>query len=554
MKNKKMEYHMLTEIKNNFINNPITFNEKLPNNYVTDYKQLKDFFLYSPYNDTAIIETIKLRSDIEYPRQELANILKEMNKDNSNEKVFKNIKLLNKNNTFAIITGQQPDLLTGPLYIIYKIITSIKLAEKFNNNFPKYNFVPIFWVNSDDHDIEEINQFSFLDKNNSVKRFSFKLNRTKTSASKINLNPQDINEVKTFINENLITSEYTENLINSLENAYAKSLNINKFFILLIQNLFNKWGLIIVDGSNNSLKKLGRKIFENEINQPLKLTNIVQQYGTMLLNTGFHKQVELNPESCNFFVEQNNERKKVIYSENNFIIDNKKYSSAELLAELGNKPELFSPNVVLRPILQDYLIPTIIYIGGPSEISYYAQFVKEGYEIFNLISPIIWPRASATIIEKSNEKIMDKFNISIEKILSTRPNIIINSIVENKYGKKINEIIDTYKLAMKNADIELDSKIKIDYPDLINIHSKMKIIQEKQIQKLKNKMNEKILKNEQLEIKQINKLYNQLYPENIFQERMINIYYFLNKYGDGFLDNIYQQMIVDKPGHNVFYL
>ncbi|MBI5208102.1 MAG: bacillithiol biosynthesis cysteine-adding enzyme BshC [Candidatus Firestonebacteria bacterium] len=533
----------------------ITFNKKFPSAYISDYNKVKHFFPDPPFDIKNIEEVIKTRLKAMYPRQELFKLLE--NRDNKyGDKTRRNIKLLQKENTLCILTGQQPDLLTGPLYIIYKALSIIKLSEILTNIYPQYNFVPIFWVSSFDHDIEEINQFTIPDKNHIPITFSFDIPKSKTPVSHIDINSRDITNLKSFLKETLTPTEFTDELLDNIETTGINTFNINKFFITIMQNLFNKWGLIILDGSNANLNKLGIEIYENEIMQPGRLNEIVRKNDILLAEAGFHSQVKLTPGSCNFFVEKNNERKKVIFDKNKFIIDSEEFSSSMLISKLHSNPELFSPNVILRPILQDYILPTLIYMGGPSEISYFGQFINEGYKIFNITSPIIWPRASVTIIENSINEISDKYKIDLKNFLKekNKPADITKNVINIKSGYKIDDIFNKYIDLLNIAGKALCNDLIDISPEILSYFNKINTNYNNDIKKFKNKLIQNLKSNEEIAVKQILKFYNNLLPLNEYQERKINIFYYINKYGLQILDNIYDSITVDKPEHSIFII
>ncbi|MBI4651906.1 bacillithiol biosynthesis BshC, partial [Candidatus Desantisbacteria bacterium] len=245
---------MSVTINNKFINNPITYKKKLPAFYMTEYNKAEQFFPYAPYDYNVLADVIKRRLLSKYPRDESVKIIKETYKYfSAGKKVTENIELLKNNNTLAIVTGQQPDLMTGPLYIIYKALSAVRLADILNEKFSEYKFVPIFWTASDDHDIEEMNQFALLDQENNFKKFSFNIKAERVPAYRIDFKRQDVFELADFLKNNLRPSEYTERLINELKEVFTRTLNLNQLFILLMQRLFDDFGLIIIDGSNANL-------------------------------------------------------------------------------------------------------------------------------------------------------------------------------------------------------------------------------------------------------------------------------------------------------------
>ena len=472
----------------------------------------------------------------------------------ASEKTLTNIANLNEKRTLAIVTGQQLGIFGGPLYTFYKIITAIKLARQLKERYEEFNFVPVFWLEGDDHDFNEIRKIKLINKENELSEFTYSEeipeDDTKKSVGSLTLT-SEINSVLELIKNSLRETEFTPDLLSQLSKIYTNGKTIKQAFKELIFWLFDEYGLLILDPQDKEIKSLLIPVFTHEVEgfrehtQKLVLTSAK-------LEEIYHAQVKIKP--VNLFYSTDDGRYSIEPVDDTFRLRRKRkqFTKEELLDTIKNEPERFSPNVLLRPICQDYLLPTAFYVAGPSEIAYFAQ-VTPLYDFFKIQTPIIYPRASITIIEKNLQAHLDKFNLELKDIFikaDTLKDQIIASVSDKNLdtlfedsNRQIELIIDDLKTHLFSIDKTIsDSSDRYRDKMLSSLFE------------LKNKALQAQKKKHEISLKQIDKISESLYPAENLQERELNFIYFTNKYGDSFLKKIFDETIVNCFEHQVILI
>jgi bacillithiol biosynthesis cysteine-adding enzyme BshC len=473
---------------------------------------------------------------------------------NLSSKTLKNLEILDDKKTLFVITGQQLGIFGGPLYTFYKIITAIKLASNLNERYDDYYFVPIFWMESEDHDFEEVNYINILNDSNNLISISYKeINpeeELKESVGTIVFD-ESINNLFSKLETELRNTEFKSSLLEKLKSIYSAGKTFKQSFRELIFDLFDKYGLVCFDPQDSEVKKLLKPIFLNEINNFRRHTEKLVSVSAEL-EESYHAQVKIKP--VNLFYTLDNGRYAIEPDENIFKLKRKRkqFSLEEILNEIDNYPEKFSPNVLLRPITQDYLFNTAFYVAGPSEISYFAQ-VYPLYEFFNLVPPIIYPRASATLFEKHLSNFTEKYNIDIkdiffgeeylkEKIIRKISEVDLNEVFD-KNDRKLNLIFDELKQELFRIDKTLSDSVDRYREKTLHL-----------LNDLKNK-SKKFQDNKfETVLRQLRKLCNLLYPNQNLQERELNFIYFYNKFGPEIIDKIFSELSIQEFEQKIIFL
>ncbi|MFA7287852.1 MAG: bacillithiol biosynthesis cysteine-adding enzyme BshC [Melioribacteraceae bacterium] len=485
-------------------------------------------------------------------RQNLIEILKNQYKDYKVSKQTEiNINLFESKRTLAVVTGQQLGLFGGPLYTIYKTITTIKFALWLKENFEGYNFIPIFWLEGDDHDFDEIRSINIIANDNSIKQITYEketeagLNRGPVASLKLDDSFIELlNELKITLRE----TEFTKELFSLIENCYYSGVTFNTSMKKLLFSLFDEYGLVIFDPTDAKVKESLKPIFKNEITNLSKSSALLVERSAELEEL-YHAQVKVKP--INLFYNDGNERLLVEPVEDEFRLKGKrkKFSKEEILDEIDNHPEKFSPNVLLRPICQDTLLPTAFYVAGPSEISYFAQ-ITPLYKLNDLVQPIIYPRASAVIVEKQFANLLSKYNLSYTDLFREEDSL------NEKALSKISDFASTHlfddiEKVYNNEFDKLNNRIELIDKSLMAVSEKTlsKILQ--LLNNLKDKTKEAEIRKHDVAIKQLTKMKNNLYPLDNLQERELNFIHFANKYGIDFLKYLFNQLQINKFEHQV---
>lgn len=521
--------------------------------YIDNYSRVQNFYCGNFRDDTLWQNKIDEVLSRHVHRSALVQLLLNQNRDfHCGVKTLSNIDLLLNDNSVAIITGQQVGLFSGPLYTLYKTLTVLKLTEQLTEKYPDYNFVPIFWLESEDHDIEEISSFSLINNANQLIKLKYQYEAEKEDANygavgNLYLN----NSIKLFfdtLRQSLISTEYSPNVIELFETAYQNGMTFSRAFVHLFNVLLEDSGLVFFDPNNPTIKNLVKPIFENELKNISKTCQLVIEQSDSIEHQ-YHAQIK--PKPINLFMFINNGRYNIEPRTDGFSLKGtrKYFTNTEMFDLLDKKPEAFSPNVVLRPICQDYIFPTLSYVAGPSEVAYFAQ-LKLLYQHFNIPEPIIYPRASVTIVEERIQKTMVKFNLKVSdfykdvellkiRVAESLTDFKVEDLFDNSFGT-ISETLTSLKGGLQSIDKTLGPALE---NTLIKIQNALNTLKEKTIAAQKRQ--------HEISLRQLDKVALSLFPNSNLQEREMNIVYFLNKYGMEFLRWLRGEIIIDKFMHQV---
>lgn len=527
--------------------------------YINDFNSLKEFFNYN-YTEKENFYKAVLEKEEHYlekklfTRENLAEILMLQNKFfNASDVTIQNIELLKKGSTFAIVTGQQTGILTGNLYTIIKAINTCLLARKFSEDFPDYHFVPIFWLECDDHDFLEVNHINFFDKENRLRKIEYYENGTPQEKY---LTPIDnvifdeyIEKFKSDLKENLLSTEFSENIFDYINRSYKSGISFPIAFSRMMNYLMGDLGIIFCNPADKEIKKLLIPIFEKELNTyPSTCERVIET--SAVIEQKYEPQVKPQPINI-FYTSQNNHRHLIEpRPENIFALKNsrQRFEKAQLMEQLYTSPERFSGNVILRPICQDYLLPTVAYVAGPSEVSYFGQF-KKVYEFFEVNMPVIYPRTSVTILENRVNNFISKNGLSVEELFDEKKvtGKFMNKINELKVEDIFNNFKDELNGLFYSFGIDLE---KID-KNLLNTFKNKNEKYFESMEFLKGKFVESQVKQNESSMLKLKSAIESIYPDETLQERYINIVYYLNKYGFDIMKKLLENIDINNFNHQL---
>lgn len=526
----------------------------LVHDYFYEYDKVREFFSGNFRDPTAFsYQAGRVRSR-DLPRERLAAVLKEMNQGyGCGEATVANINALIQDTTCAVVTGQQVGLFSGPLYTIYKAITAIKLAESLGQNSPG-GFVPVFWLASDDHDFAEINHITLLDKENRLKDIQYQepsLSQ-KTPVSRIILTTE-ISNCFQQLRDSTHDSEFRPDILSQLGTAYQPGRSFVEAFARWMTRLFKSYGLIFVDAGHPGLKDLGKEVFFTEVAQKSPSTRCVLETSRKLAQKNYSVQVRLHEGILNVFLVEK-ERRAILFGDTDYSIKgtSERLAGDELLERLEAKPHLFSPNVLLRPLYQDKLLPTVAYVAGPAEISYFAQ-MKDVYQTFKIPMPIIYPRKGLTLVDKKVDRTLNIYGLEFED-LWRNTDAKIKEVAEEKIPRSLEKAIHSAAAHLDRDMNDVRREIRAFEPTL----EKTIDLTVRKTRYFMNQLEEKILKASKkrnaVVIQRIRLAKNSLYPKSQLQERVFNITPFLIKYGFAFMDRLYKAVDIDHHEHHILKL
>lgn len=478
--------------------------------YINSDPKLKNFYAYDHTID-AFAQVIKDRSGCFTDRKLVSEVLSDQYHSRIKpglsdfQKTNSNIQLLLDKNTFTVCTGHQLCLFTGPLYFIYKIISTINLAEKLKEKYPKNNFVPVYWMASEDHDFEEIKSIHLFGKT-----LAWENKNAKGAVGR--LNTESLSPVIDELAQVLGDSENGKELIALFKNAYLKHNNLADATRYLVHEIFAEYGLVIIDADDKRLKESFVKIIRDDISNQ---TNFKLVNDTISQLEEIDVKPQVNPREINVF-KLNSDRVRI------------EESSPEVLALA---PEEYSPNVVLRPLYQQQILPNIAYVGGPGEIAYWLEY-KAMFDHHKILFPILIPRNFALLTDEKTNQQLSKLGFSITDMFKDYETLIKEFVNRNTDGTLSLKEHETELVSVFNS---ISGKVALIDPTLkANIDAEL----QKSLNALKN-IESKLLRTEKQKqetgINQIKKIREKFLPEGELQERYDNFAPYYLKYGKSFI-------------------
>ncbi len=412
--------------------------------------------------------------------------------------------VLGQENTFTVTTGHQLNIFTGPLYVIYKIVSTINLAKRLKEGFPQYNFVPVYWMATEDHDFEEIASFNLFGQKHTWE--------TAQKGAVGEMDPSGILQIFDQLKEKpeLFHKAYSEN--GTLADAVRFYMN----------ELFGSQGLVCVDGNDSGLKKLAAPIFSDELKN--RSTKKSLDENTIELEKAGYK-LQIHARDINLFYLDKGFRERIELENGAYKVLNSDlvFSEAEMLNLLDTHPEKISPNVSLRPLYQETILPNLAYLGGPAELCYWFQ-LKGLFEHHNLAYPIVMPRNMALVINGANVKRMEKLGVSAAELF------IDDAVFKKQFVGRNSENTLSLDIEKENVlavfDAILAKSIEVD-PTLAGAVEAEKSKQIKSIENLESRIKKAEERKFEVSLNQLAGLKDKLFPGGNQQERKEN---FLNFY------------------------
>ena len=359
-------------------------------------------------------------------RDILAQALERQYKNLSiSKETYQNIEALRQENTFTITTGHQLSLFTGPLYFIYKIVTTIVSCQQLKKLYPQYNFVPIYWMATEDHDFEEINHFSFRGQ-----KLSW---HAEQSGMVGDFSTEGLERISHILKVLLGKSHQGQYLASLFERAYEQHKTLASATRYLVNELFTPYGLVIIDGNDKSLKELLVPYFKRELLENASHKEVEKTLAYIKsVNKNYPEQV--HPREINIFYVKDGIRERIVKDEQGYTVLNTsiRFSEEEILRHLECFPEYFSPNVILRPLYQEVILPNLAYIGGGGEIAYWLE-LKDMFAQYKVPFPMLMLRNSVLLISEAQEKKLHKLGLTHHDIF------LKNNILENKITHRLSE-------------------------------------------------------------------------------------------------------------------
>lgn len=473
---------------------------------------------------------------------QLIAVLERQNREfGSSELTFTHIQHL-KNGARTIVTGQQLGLFGGPLYTIYKALTACKLAAQWQEMYD-VPCVPVFWLEAFDHDFAEVNHIDYATLQNELRRLSLpQPDNSAQIVSQRRLGDEIRKIIDSFVDDNPVT-DFLPAVLALLNDTYRPEYTFSGAFGRFLAQLMATYGLVLFNPLDEACANLYIPVFQKAVSDASALDSALQSQTNALKDAGYHQQIQLRDSQLHLFYTVDGIRQRIRIEGDQFQAGLHAFSETELCQEIEAHPLKFTTDVVLRPILQDILFPTVAYVAGPGEIAYFAQ-LKAAYHLYEQAMPLIYPRASFTIIEGKIRKSLAKYHLSLTDVF-----LDSKSLFRRVIGDVDIDLAPVFAQVHANMSAELRSLAQL----VGSIDPNLASATENALQKIKyqiDKLEERSIaaqqKNQKVITGQLAKIQAHLYPNGNLQERVFNIVYYLIRYGFDLIKTIYGA-IDDRP-------
>ncbi len=508
----------------------------LINDYLEQKSNLKPLYNRFPSLENFGAQVQEKKASYAYEsRKILVSVLKQQySKISITSITQQNIELLLNSNTYTITTGHQLNLFTGPLYFLYKIISTVNLTKELQAKYPNYNFVPIYWMATEDHDFEEINSFNFKGR-----KFNW---NTVTSGAVGRLSTEGLDHFFEVYANELGTSANAISLKKLFESAYLQHKTLTEATRYIVNELFGEYGLVILDADNQNLKRLFTPYMKEELVFQISHKKILETTEKLKEYT-----IQVNPREINLFYLEDNIRERILFENGKYKVNNTKivFTKSEILELLENHPEKFSPNVILRPLYQEVILPNLGYVGGGGEIAYWLE-LKSFFDAVKVTFPILLLRNSALLATEKQVHKMDKLGLSWKDLFSKQADLV------NTKTKELSEFQIDLTPQKKHLQKQFETLLELAQKTDDSFLGAVKAQEAKQIKGLEN-LEKRLLKAQKRkhseDLDRITDLQNELFPNQILQERQANFSEFYLEYGELFIQKLMGQF---KPLETAF--
>ncbi|MFI5187589.1 MAG: bacillithiol biosynthesis cysteine-adding enzyme BshC [Chitinophagales bacterium] len=494
--------------------------------YLDHAENLKPFYAHLP-SLHGIQKAIDSRKNFSINRQLLVEEFKKQYSDITPVgAVQKNIELLLSEKTFTIVTAHQPNIFTGPLYFIYKILHAIKLAKHCKTSLPQYDFIPVFYMGSEDADLDELGHFYLNGE-------KLAWNTKQTGAVGRMIVDKEFLKLIAQAEGQLTVLPFGNEIISLIKDCYSEGMKIQDATFKLLNSLFGEYGLIVLIPDNAALKKQAAKIFEDDLLHETPSV-IVEETANRIQAAGY--KLQANPREINLFYLEEGMRERIVRIKDKYITHDSRLTFDEkgILNELVDHPERFSPNVILRGIYQETILPNLVYIGGGGEIAYWLQ-LKDLFDHYKVPYPVLLLRNSILLVEKKWQERISRLGFGIEDFFLPEQELMTrlvsretkNEIQLNGNFTEAEKLYESLKKQAESVDASLGKHVEA--------------LKAQSIYRLQE-LEKKILRAEKRKFtdqqRQIQTIREKLFPKNSLQERIDNFMYYYAKWGKSFIDRI----------------
>ncbi|XJZ28400.1 bacillithiol biosynthesis cysteine-adding enzyme BshC [Bacillota bacterium Lsc_1132] len=529
---------------------------RFASNYLEQTADIQPFFHYKFNQSDADRERMAELKKRTFPRNEMAEYIENfMARFPSSSAVKRSLEKLKSQDSMVVIGGQQAGILTGPLYTLHKVISIIKLAEQKEKelNVP---VVPVFWIAGEDHDYQEVNHI-FLPMDQKVDKWIYPEKvQQKKMVSDIDLYKETCLSWAKNVIENFGETSHTQSLLEFVEKQLAQSTTFVDFFAFIIMELFKEYGLLIVDSGDRQLRYLEKELFAQQIHHHDSITHALLEQQKKIREKGFPITLEVSEDAANLFYydQKANERILLEFDRQNdrFMGRNGtvSFSKEQLLQLAKEEPEKLSNNVVTRPLTQEWLFPTIAFIAGPGEISYWAE-LKLAFEHFGIKLPPIVPRLNITLLDRSTETDLADLHLDLAAVLTRGTEPEKKQFLESIKDQEVEALFSVTKEQLRQQYERIEEKTQELDKGLLPLVKKNENLVLKQIDFMEKKLEASVKLQHEVILNKFARIDLALRPDGFPQERVWNVFYYLNQYGLSLIKDLMELPFVFDGSHKV---
>jgi len=437
-----------------------------------------------------------------------------------------------------VTTGQQAGLFGGPLFTVYKALTAVALARALERELRR-PVAPLFWIASEDHDWAEVNHTRVLDPSNTLHTITVESPETGPAVSMQHrrLGP-GIEAAVERLAQLVPKTEFSEAVVERVRAAYAPDRTVAGAFRELITWLFEPFDLLVVEAGHRTIKELGRDILERELANSRQHEALVREQTDRLIAAGYHAQVAVLHDSANVFLETETGRERLVWEGDGWALKHsgRRFTEAEIRALLDAEPGKFSPNVLLRPVVESAVFPTVAYVAGPGELSYYAQvgclFRAHGIEM-----PIVYPRASITLVEAKVKKVLDRFGLGLDDFRRP-PHELAAELLREELPDAVVAALRRLRADLGEGYAALVEAARAIDPTLKGPIQSARNAAYVQLEEIEKKIVQHLKRQNAIGVEQLEKAAVNLFPLGQPQERVLNVVPYLARYGPALLEAV----------------
>lgn len=520
---------------------------RLAADYAYNFAAVAPFFAGDPTQPAAWAEAVRRAQGQSRRRDEMAAVLAaQQSRRGAPPAAVAAAGKLADPTSVAVVTGQQAGLFGGPLFTLLKALTALKLADRVSRE-QGVPAVAIFWIDAEDHDWNEVRSCAVLDASLAARTVSLPARHAGDASPVATINlDQSIDLALNELEALLPDTEFRGSIMADLRDTYAVGRGMADAFGRWMERVLGPRGLVVYDASDAASKPLAREVFLTEIGHPGETARLAAHAGERLVSGGYHSQVHAHDDGLALF-HLDGGRRTIRRQNDEFLVGDRRLAPGTLRKEAEERPAAFSPNVLLRPIVQDTLFPTVCYVAGPNELAYLGQ-LRSVYERFGLPMPLMYPRASATLLDSAAMRFLAKYDLPLEA-LQPQDESALNQLLEAQIPPAVeasftgaSEAIATSMQSIVEAIPALDptlegaarSTLGRMQHDLHTLHSKM-------IQSAKRR--DDTLRRQYIRTRAL------AFPEGHAQERTIGFVSFLNQYGPALIDRLEEELPLDMGHH-----